>query len=459
MTKNDWYLAYQLVDLSRATLKGLKVLPYAGFYNPASGTHDLFGDQTYSMGMLIFSPDSIFFPLFSTRQAITFHVLVTLLFVCGLLHFQLRNFKLSQFSMLFLLLNIAFAVPVIARLSEGHLQLLGYFLIPSFILLVKSFDRSLGWFLKITLFLTYVLSLGSTHVFFQMSILLFFVGIFHIKALIRLLLAPLFALMLTAFQTLPSLFAPHFVMERQIGHGYGYLFNKNIREIDSVYKFDSVGDIFSTIIVHFIEIINHLVSAVLRNDFAIQKEGWEWTLYFPLTNILLLILVLFVRRNVSTGIKKEFGYLIISGVLSVSMIYHFIWLLIPFQAIDRVPFRMMLYPFFAILIYLAFHLDEVMTKFKSEKLRNFLKISILAICAYSLMRASFDWFDRLSIFSAPPPTTNSSMLPRFEVITTASNPTYEMFLSLGFLVTFLSWLALMYFVFRIKKLAEIKLLS
>ena len=459
MTKNDWYLAYQLVDFSRATLKGLEVLPYAGFYNPMSGTHDLFGYQTYSMGMLIFSPDSIFFPLFSTLQAITFHIAVTLLFACGLLYFQLRNFKLSEFSMLFLLLNIAFAVPVIARLSEGHLQLLGYFLIPSFILLIKSFDGSLRWFLKITLLLTYVLSLGSTHVFFQMSILLFFVGVFQIKNLIKLVLPPLFALMLTAFQTLPSLFTPYFLMERQIGHGSGYLFNRSILETDTVYKFDSVGDILSTIIVHFMEIIHHLASAVLRNDFAIQKDGWEWTLYFPLTNIFLLILVLFVRRNASAGIKKEFGYLIISGVLSVSMIYHFLWLLIPFQAIDRVPFRMMLYPFFAILIYLAVHLDEVMTKAKNARLRNFLKIFILTSCAYSLMKAGFEWFDRLSILSATSPIVDFSKLPRFEVITTASNPAYEKFLNLGFLVTFLSWIALMYFVFRIKKLAEIKLLS
>lgn len=459
MAKNDWYLAYQLVDLSRTTLRGLSVLPYVGFYNPMTGTHDLFGFQTYSMGMLIFSPDSLFFPLFSTRQAITFHIIVTLLFACTLLYLQLEKFKLSYFSKLFLLLNFVFAVPVIARLSEGHLQLLGYFLIPSFILLIMSFDSSLLWVLKVTILLTYVLSLGSTHVFFQMTILLFFVGVFHIKTLIRFVLPSLFALMLTAFQTLPSLFAPYFVSERQIGHGYGYLFNKDILEIDSVYKFDSVGNIFSTIILHFIEIINHLSKAVLRNDFAIQKGGWEWTLYIPLTNLLLLILVLFVRRNVSAGTKKEFGYLVISGVLSVSMIYHFVWLLIPFQAIDRVPFRMMLYPFFAILIYLAFHLDEVMTKVKSARLRNFLKISIIVSCAYSLMRASFDWFDRLNILSATPPMLNSSKLPRFEVIATGSNPAYEKFLHLGFLVSFLSWIALMYFVFRIKRLAENKLLS
>jgi hypothetical protein len=459
MTENDWYLAYQLVDLSRATLKGLTVLPYVGFYNPMTGTHDLFGYQTYSMGMLIFSPDSIFFPLFSTRQAITFHIAVTLLFVCGLLHFQLGKYKLSQFSMLFLLLNIVFAVPVIARLSEGHLQLLGYYLIPSFILLIKSFDSSLLWFLKITLLLTYVLSLGSTHVFFQMSILLFFVGVFQIQTLIRLVLPPLFALLLTAFQTLPSVFAPHFVMDRQIGHGYGYLFNKNILEMDSVYKFDSVGNSFSTIIFHIMEIINHLANAMLRNNFAIQKEGWEWTLYFPLTNLLLLILVLFVRRKASTGAEKKFGYLIISGVLSVSMIYHFIWLLIPFQAIDRVPFRMMLYPFFAILIYLAFHLDEVITRVKNTRLRNFLKVFVLVSCGYSLMIASFDWFDRLNTFSATPTMLNSLRLPRFEVIATASNPAYERFLSVGFLVTLLSWLVLMYFVFRIKKLAQVKELS
>jgi hypothetical protein len=248
-------------------------------------------------------------------------------------------------------------------------------------------------------------------------------------------------------------------MDRQIGHGYGYLFNKNILEMDSVYKFDSVGNSFSTIIFHIMEIINHLANAMLRNNFAIQKEGWEWTLYFPLTNLLLLILVLFVRRKASTGAEKKFGYLIISGVLSVSMIYHFIWLLIPFQAIDRVPFRMMLYPFFAILIYLAFHLDEVITRVKNTRLRNFLKVFVLVSCGYSLMIASFDWFDRLNTFSATPTMLNSLRLPRFEVIATASNPAYERFLSVGFLVTLLSWLVLMYFVFRIKKLAQVKELS
>lgn len=455
MLKNDWYLAYQLVDLTRTTFQTYTVFPFVGLYNPISGTYDLFGNQTFSMGMLIFSPDSIIFPFLSTHQAIIFHISVTILTVCCLLYRQLGKFNISQTSKLFLLLNVAFAVPVVARLSEGHLQLLGYFLIPSFILLINNFnsqEKSIFWSLKLTLFLTYVISLGSTHVFFQMSILLTIIGILRFRSFLSFTVPPVFALMLTAFQTFPSLLAPHFVMDRQVGPGYGYLFNRNIQGVDSTYKFDNFWNVLSTLVEHFLEILTHLTYAILQNSFAIQNGGWEWTIYFPVINLVLLMFILSFNHKPSWSFVKENFYLVFSLLLSISLIYHFIWIPFPFQAVDRVPYRMMLYPFFAVLIYLSLNLDRCAAMLKNSTLRTLFRLFVLASTAISLYRANSEWFARLEGQSTLPSLTDRFDVPKFEILTTANNSDYIGFLHLGFFVTLISWLIFIFLFTQSRKL-------
>lgn len=457
---HDWYLAYQLIDFTRSTLLQTEILPYIGLYNPTTGTHELFGHHTYSIGMLIFSPDSIFFPLFSTHLAILFHIFVTAAFACYLLIVQMTKYSLSLLSKSFLLLNVIFAIPIMARISEGHLQLLGYFLVPSFILLMNNFssqENSKVWVLKVTFLLTYIISLGSTHVFFQMSLLLCCFGLFHTRVFFRFLIPPVFALLLTGFQSIPSLFTPFFERRREVGPGYGYQFDENILGKDSYYSLDSFSDLLITSFRHFIEILNHLFFAIFENEFAIQKSGWEWTLYSPPTNIILLVLLIIYKKHVVRLFVKDHLYLVISALMSISLIYHFIWEQIPFQAVDRVPYRMMLYPFFGILILVTFHLDDLMSVIANRSLRIWLKVSILMSSLLGLLLSSLKWFDRLSEVTAVSVLKNGDVLPKFQIFTAEVSPEYDKMLSIGFVVTFMSWISITLFIVSISKRVRNKL--
>ena len=451
---HDWYLAYQLVDLTRTSLIRKEILTYVGLYDPSTGTHELFGHHTYSIGMLIFSPDSILFPLFSIDQAIIFHVLVTVLFVCYLLNVQLKKYSLSSFSRYFLVMNVIFSVPIMARLSEGHLQLLGYFLIPSFILLVNDINTgkdSKFWVIKVTLLLTYIISLGSTHVFFQMSLLLCIAGLFHLHVFFKFLIPPVFALLLTGFQSIPSLFVPYFDFKREVGPGYGYQFNENILGKDPYYRFDSVSNLLNTMLQHSIEIMNHLFLAIFENDFAILKNGWEWSLYIPPINILLLTMLIVYKRTIVQHIIKNNLYLFVSFVMSISLFYHFLWALVPFQAIDRVPYRMMLYPFFAILLIVTVQLDYLTSLMATKYLKNLSKCFILFSSSFSLIHSSLNWFKRTEESRTFPVLQDERIVPRLQIYMNEISPEYDRFLNLGFVITFLSWIIFLLFIALLSK--------
>ena len=101
----------------------------------------LFGENIFSIGMLIFSPDMFLFPFFSVKNAIFFHLIIVSCFA-GLLNYNAaRKFDLHKGVSFFFAVFFIFSTPIMARISEGHIQLLGYMFIPTFFGLILDLEK------------------------------------------------------------------------------------------------------------------------------------------------------------------------------------------------------------------------------------------------------------------------------------------------------------------------------
>jgi len=388
----DWYLAYQLIDYTRNSLITFDWQPHVALvdqFSNANSTVGIFGNRIFSIGMLIFSPDALFFPLFETRYALVFHVVfsITLIALCTTL--QLKNLGYSIFSIYFLGISFLFFSPFVARISVGHIQLIGYFLVPLFLALLievstlKPKFYSL-WRIKMTLLLTYVISLGSIHVFFQMLIILSLYCLFNPSFFRVLSIPPLISLMLTAFQVLPSLLDREGNSNRSVYAGYGYKFYDltSWRNRESEYSFASLLEIIRTTKLHFAEVVTHIWVAMTDSESAIKFNGWEWTVDIGIILVCIISSYFFLLTSRKTKLGRRDLWVLIPLFLSLSLVYRFTFLALKlffdFPAIDRVPYRMFIYPLVWIIL-------KSMSYFDSNIFRIWTKNLFLRILLFSML--------------------------------------------------------------------------
>lgn len=388
----DWYLGFQLIDYAREAVRTWEWNPHIAIldaYLSPLDANGIFGNRIFAIGMLIFSPDTLIFPMFSTTNAVIFHILVTIAAISFLTFIMLRKRSFSFLTTISLLVSFFFLTPVFARISVGHIQLLGYFLVPIFVLLLRDLtvisQRSINiWIIKMTCLLTYSISLGSMHVFFQMTLLL----LFHIPFFPRLFkattLPPIVALTLTAFQTLPTLLDSRFGNLRSVYAGYGYNFFSSTgwHNETSSYNLSTIRDFLLTLVLHVREIFIHLFVALTDSNFAIISQGWEWTIDVgPVT--IFLFLVYIVMSNKKTYLWRDNLWVFFAFCLSLSLFYRFLYLgvaeVFPISAIDRVPYRMLIYVLVWAILNSSHFLDQLL------KRRNFSPSAVHSILSFIMV--------------------------------------------------------------------------
>jgi hypothetical protein len=386
----DWYLARQLMSISKARISDFDLITDVSFVDPTN-LYPLLGNLGYSNGLQILTPNIVFFKFMPENFVSIFHFL----FVTSIaIYYILKLVKILQFDNT---QTIFFAIvwlncgPLVARISEGHIQLLGYYLIPGFfyhIHLIRS-TGSLYSYLNLGFFLGFIELLGSTHVYLQMCLIGLFISIFNPKKILMSILTLLISILASAIQILPIIFFNIYTgSERSVYEGYGYHFIEKYFDLPvQSNEFEWLREV--------IAIPFHLFIALVDYETAIALEGWEWTLYIGLIPTLFCFLAVWkFRHDVIKFVSKNL-YLIPLFLISLSLIYRLIFLalsnIMQIVAVDRVPYRMMIYVLFLVWLFTCHKFPSLLKGLYRKKYLVF----FLIITAYiNLLVSTNSWFIR-----------------------------------------------------------------
>lgn len=429
VSSGDWYLARQLISIAKIRIETLSLIANADFMDPIS-SQTLFGNKSFSNGLQILSPDTLLYGFMSDSNAVLLHFL----FVNAIaIFFIIKIGKLLKFNNLQVIvfgtvwLNCG---SLVGRLSEGHIQLLGYNLIPGFFYYIFIIYRKPFWLYYINLgfFLGLIALLGSTHVYFQMCLILLLIGITTRQNIIKLFSTLIISICSAAPQILPTLIFPSFnSSDRSVYEGYGYHF---IEKFFSIPDYSNSYEIFR----EAVGVPFHLLVSLTSYKQAIRMNGWEWTLYIGVLPLLLSILIIFNFRHQVMHLVRKHYYVLLVFILSVSIFYRVIFLVVSYfintVAVDRIPYRMMIYVFFLAWLFVCYKLKEY-----SFILANQITIFLifLLISYLQLVSAAYGWFNRYEIGNKE----------HFKIIISEDNvDNYDLFVKLSILISLSAWLFL-----------------
>jgi hypothetical protein len=393
VSSGDWYLARQLINIAKIRVETFSLITSADFLDPIS-LQTLFGNRSYSNGMQILSPDILLYGFLSDSNIFLLHFLfvntiaIFFIFKIGKL-FNFNNLQLIFFGTVWL--NCG---SLTGRLSEGHIQLLGYNLIPGFFYYVFIIYKNSTWrnYISLGFFLGFIALLGSTHVFFQMCLILLLIGITYRQNLIKLSSTLFIAICSGAPQILPALIFPSFTSNaRSVYEGYGYHF---IEKFFLIPNYSNTYEIFR----EFAGIPFHLLVSLTDYRQAIQMNGWEWTLYIGAVNLFLCMLIIMRFRHEIIHLIKGHFYIFIIFILSISIFYRAIFLIFSYFVniivVDRVPYRMMIYVFFLTWLFVCYKVKEYTFRYIN---RITIIFTFFLISYLQLVFAAYAWFKRYKI--------------------------------------------------------------
>lgn len=433
----DWYLARQLLRVSRDRIVEFDLISFVSFVDPAN-SKPIFGNLGYSNGLQILTPDMFLFKFLPENFIFLFHFLfvtsISILYILKLAEtFRLGNLQTVLFAITWL--NSG---PLVARVSEGHIQLLGYYLVPAFfyhLYLIKT-SNSIYNYVSLGFFLGFIELLGSTHVYFQMCLILLLVTVFNPKKIFKFLITLLISIFSSAIQILPIIFYPIYnESSRSVYEGYGYHFFEKYFDLSiQSNSFEFLREI--------IGIPLHLFIALLDSDTAIQSGGWEWTLYIGLVPGILILFSIWKFTNDIKKLVYENLYLIPVFLLSLSLVYRFLYLFLSeianFVAVDRVPYRMMIYIFCLLWFYTCFKLPILLSRFYGN--RNVIVLFLILIYCNLIISVNH-WFTRHRLESQ----VDIDYLLEIQI-----NPNYNSFVFSCLVLTLLSWIVFILFIFKLK---------
>lgn len=383
----------------------MRISPYTGFYNPSNPKEFLFGEKIFSTGMLIWTPDIFAFRFLNISESIATHFLFALLISVWSFNSIRVKLGFSYVTAASLTITWVLSAPIVARISEGHIQLLGYLMVPYFLTLVDDAIKSKQGESKdykkfqIGMILGYITLLGSAHVFFQFSLILFSVAVFYKRARRTVLSGLALGWGYSAFQYLPGILSPVFNrQERSVYHGYGWRFWEEYFNWNGYYLL-TWPEILMSILKIPVEISHHLLVALVDSEYAIRSSGWEWTLGIGIIPAMILATVNIrnYRETLNFLIKRK--YILVPLFLSISVVYRACYLLInevaPIPVVDRVPYRMGIYWFVALLLISFKNLDQMSQK--TTNLARSLYLFSLLLLPILVGFESKGWFMRLSL--------------------------------------------------------------
>lgn len=361
----DWYSINLQLDVVRQAivtndipgkLLSLGTFDYGGYY----------GEEFWTFPYLIRTPDLILLTILSNKFYILIHLLIFI--SIGYVGFFKLFKKFIPSSAVCATAGITYFYSgmFIGRIAAGHLQLLGYFLVPMFILIVLNVlednrrnQRSGNW-MKASLLLSLVAYLGSIQTLFQMFLFLFVLVVFKKSRLFAIK-----SFLSTLLMISPIIFASSFSSSyrirgatRSVFEGFGWRFLNQDFFKDSYADLEqsfSIPSLLAFLPKQIVEVILHFIAGSTNWKIAIERGGWEWDIYvLPLGFIALLVPLIskaarfkLVQFSAPT-FRPLVAVLIVFLLLSLSFVYRIIFSLLQsvvnINAIDRLPVRSIIYP-------------------------------------------------------------------------------------------------------------------
>lgn len=391
----DWRVLNSWLMVVKEALKSSQIPLYVSFFESEyiSGEY-LWGNRYFALPYIISSPQVIFLKYIDLKQFYLLHFFTTycvaFIFYCKWC--ELLSLKFSGKILLYGL--FFFSGPLVGRMTVGHLQLTGYFLIPAYLYLLYllysapplNFLSMVKRFtLGLSLLIIYMGLQGSLHVLQQWLILSFVIFITDFKKLGVILVSYGVAFLGLSHLILPNLLYGQYLSDAGRLYQTGLPINSNFVIFDSgaLLKWSSIfaSNVFTSI-------------SSLFNLNTVQNDGsWEYSLFvgssFCAYSILTIaIAIRFGYLKVALLNKLKIVFLIFLGIGGAVYLHRFASYFLYFPAIDRLSVRILIYPLIILSIYIVY-LSNILS-YSNHKYRYLSYIFTFAICGEFLFNF-FQW--------------------------------------------------------------------
>ena len=452
-TSGDWHVGHQLFDVFKQALITGKIPFHATLYATGSPESTLYGSIRFLGMPWIVMPPLLFLlkffsiPVFYTCQ---FWLYYTISFIVVLK--WTKKLNLSTSASVFLLILFNFYGALVSKASAGQ-TIWGYMLIPWFLWIIYKFiendkpsrSKSLMIMLEFSFLLFFLLLSGDMHNFYQFVLVGFCVLIFYPNRILSFVSGTLIGIVLSAWYFVPNILFSAYTSSvlLPVGHwrrrgilGYGF---QNGDSGVPLLEYSRDMPEITKILIHSINILNHLWESLTHSFNPSHENVWEYNLYISYLGVVLIIgslIALFIRykplsmkdlirykplsmkdlirykplsmkdlmlrvKDLMLRVKDLMEpYRLLGGAIIVILLaigssnyklVKFFQSIYPFNPIDAIPSRLMLYPFGMVLLISSLGFDS-MFKIFPEKIRPFLKWILLFLLLMLLMQHSYKWW-------------------------------------------------------------------
>lgn len=470
----DWVCIHQWLDVFRQAFLQHKIPYHASYYleEYVTGTY-LWGNRFFATPYLIASPQVLLLSLMEVKS----FMLVQLLFIYSIgflgICLWIKKLDLSPSASCFLLAAGCFNGSIVSRIGVGLVQLTGYMLLPLYFWFLYQFiehahaDRRIKTIVAIqyALFLFFVLLQGSNHNFMQMVVVGLIVMLFYPPTWLYYVGSLILTAVLCSYLIWPNFFYGTYFRQtdRDLFCGYGIQSGAS-----GIHLVNATG-LFAKACAAPVNIVHHIWQSLTFPYTAAFDATWAFNLYIGYLGVLIVVLgcvaaFLKFRSSIWIKIKKEYLFVFPAFVVAILAIhciarylFSFFQKIIPLPAIDRLPSRLMLYPFTLILIFTSLGWDDLFKKF-SVNIRSLIKGIVLFVFIIFLLVHSYGWSvhqTEMNYIRPAPTGPFSTLWPVKTVIyDRAGDLTYKYTVILSYSVTLLAVIFCALWFLRMKR--EIK---
>ncbi len=390
----DWPCIKSWLEIIKYGLANNQIPYYASSFltEYKTGIYE-WGNKFFAIPYVITSPHIILLKFFSVKTFFFIHFLVTFSLAFIFYRKWCDYLKLKLLSRFFIFLLFFYSGPLVGRLSVGHLQLVSYMLIPGYLYLlmrlknsyVKNLISSFREFgIPISLLLAFAGMQASWHVVQQFIIVGIVFFIFDLEKIKVFLIS-----VLSGFLLLAPILAPVFIFSPYLKDEHRFYQLGLILEIIKGNSSPTINSFIS----FFNSIANVFLGLISKFNASIDNS-WEQTFYVGFSGLIIIIFCIYSNyRKKYIQIQKEyllaifFLSLLSLGVMSKLhiLVGHFLYV----PAVDRVSARLLIYPFFTLIIFSSKILEEV--SIKNSKITK-LNLMLISCMAYEIIINFSNWF-------------------------------------------------------------------
>jgi len=471
----DWVGTYQWFDIIQNSLNQSKIPYHATGYDVNiigepifTGTNGSYQVRWFSGGYSFVSPQIILLSILSVAQYISFSFIFY--FTLGIygIYKWVKELNLSLAASTFLFIIWSFNGYVVSRMGIGHLLYCNaYMFVPLFFWFLYKFiknqkmnwHRSLENALIFSLFIFFTKLNANGQNTYQFLLVGLIIMLFYHKQLLWYLLSVFFSFILMSFYIFPTaMFGSYVGKDRIIFGGYGFRMGLG----DSLlFPLEMASSFIQKGFYHIGNIFYQLWRALTVPFTAANDGSWESSLFigkFGLLLVVLCCLVLYLNNKDKINFRN-YRFIIAAGIialLSISVVEARLVSLfetatnLTIPKIDRLPSRLMIYPFSLVLMFAAIGFDGLFTKIP-EKIRDFTKWGTLFILLIILMQHSYGWSVAQTESHYVRPTDEVRHLFKTVILDIEGDDYYKKVVNISYLVSFFSFLSIASGYFYLKR--------